>query len=285
MTVQFKKCESCHQLRTDINQFVHDTNTDDWICTLCGGIVRRWIYTERRHSFAHTSPVVENGYVPPPTGQVRKLYKNGINMTNRFFPEEVRENRMIAELKSIGEQLEYSEKIINRGILQIKKFAQLRQIRPIQHTLIAILVVSKRSYNEYVNLKSVASQMNCRDLGKTVISVCSTLGLSQRSSPVSNIPKLVQLLGFNYKYVNHVKKLYLSSRRKNGSIGSDTLLALVLLRFYMANKQKSKVPSKNITLDFIARITHTSKSSLRGYIDCSGGKCTLFNKNIKSNFI
>jgi len=283
--MQFKRCESCRQLRTDINQFVHDARTDDWICTLCGGVVKRWIYSERQHTFAHTAPMIDNGYIPATKGDVKALHKYGNNMINRFFPEEAHEDRLIARLKTLGEQLEYSENIINRGIVKLKRFPKLKKIRPIHHTLTAILVVAKRSYGEYVNLKSVSTQMGYPDLGKTVISVCSTLGLSQRSSPVSHIPRLVQLLGFGYKYAKHVKRHYLSARRKNGSIGSDTLMALVLLRFYLANIRKSKVPAKDINLEYIARITHTSKSSLKGYIDGTGGKCTLFNKKNKLNFI
>ena len=78
--MNFRRCESCRQLRTDINQFVHDTRTDDWICTLCGGVVKRWIYTERQHTFAHTAPMTENGYIPAPKGQVKALHKYGNNM-------------------------------------------------------------------------------------------------------------------------------------------------------------------------------------------------------------
>lgn len=284
MSVQFKRCESCKQLRNDINQFVHDTRSDDWICTLCGAVVKRWIYSERSHTFAHTSEMVPNGYIPPPKETTKALHKYGNNMIDRFFPEEARQDRLIARMKRICEILDYREIVLNRSIVKLKKFPALRKIRPVDHTLAAILVVTKRSLGHYVNLKTVSEQLCFKDIGKAVITVCSTLGLSQRSSPVSFIPRFAQLLGFDYKYVKHIKKHYIASRKRNGSIGSDTLMALVLIRFYMANKHKSKVSPRDIDLNFIAKITHTSKSSLKGYIDGTGGKCTLFNKKTKLNF-
>lgn len=284
MSMEFRKCESCRQLRKDINQFVHDPRSDDWICTLCGAVVKRWIYSERQHTFAHTAPMVPNGYIPAPKDTTKTLHKYGNNMINRFFPQEAREERLIMRLKELGDILDYTENIVSRATVKLKKFPKLKLIRPIEHTLAAILVVSKRSFGHYVNLKHVSAILGFKDLGKSVITVCSTLGLSQRSSPVSYIPRFTQLLGFEYKYVKHVKRHYLHARKKNGSIGSDTLMALVLIRFYIANQSKSKLKSK-VDLNYISRITHTSKSSLKGYIEGTGGKCTLFNKKIKLNFI
>ena len=275
--LKFKRCENCNELRNDGSQYVFDQRNDDVICRLCGTVVKKWNYSDRSLTFKDTA-VAPKIFVPQDS-----LQKRGSQMINRFFPEESNKHKLHQKIEKIAELLEYEKNVVNRAKAQIEKFPRITKIRPSNLALASTLVVAKRSFDDYVNLKQVSRILGCNDLGKTVITVCNIMGLSQRSTPVAHIPKFLFMLGFKYKFVKHLKILYKKSRRFNGSIGSDTLMALVLIRFYCANKGKSSVCPSKISIEYIARLTFTSVSSIRGYIDGSGGKCTLYNKNILKN--
>ena len=268
----FKRCQSCRTLLPNGQQFVHDVRSNDWICTLCGAVVSRYMYGDQEHTYSDTVPVDSS----LSTSATRLEARGHQRLMDRAFPASKRLDTLYAQLGTLATQLDCSDGVLSRAKVMIEKFPDLLKVRPHNHMLMAVLIVAKRSYGHYVNVKHVSTLLNVDDLGKTVITTCTIMGLSQRSTPESHIPYFTALMGFRYRFNRFIKKLYLQARRKNGSIGSDTLLALVLYKFFMANRTKTTV---DCTIEFIAKITHTSLSSLKGYVDGTGGKCTLFNKN------
>lgn len=269
----FKACEYCKK-KLGPAQFVHDIKSDDWICTNCGCVVKKYIYSDRAHTFAHTNS-------PAVTFSVSESTKHNTDnhqLLSRFFKKEDKEQKLRKKFEHFATLLDYPETVVNGAFAMINKFKELKQIRPFEMTVVACLIIAKRSKEEYVNTKLIESNLSMPGLGKRIISVCNTVGLSQRSDPLHYVPNYVQRLGFKYKYNKHVIRFYKRARKDNGSIGSDTLMALVLYRFFKANSKKSVFRNQlddNI-IEHIAEITHTSQSSLIGYIEGTGGKCTLF---------
>lgn len=276
----FRKCESCKQYVAP-HQFVHDPHTDDWICTLCGGVVKKWMYSNDNSHFDNAPPLAL-----PQSGAQKKTAEQGERLLERFFPAEKRKKKMHAKLKHFGELLDVSESVLNRAGAQLTKFPKiLETIRPIDHAIVASIVIAKRSNSEYVNIKTICELLGWPDIGKVVIDVCNIMGLSQRSDPLHNINRLVYGLGLPYNTRKKIIKLYNYAQRSNGSIGSDTLMTLVLIRFFHANRKKSKLPPKMCKLGYFASLTNTSESSLRGYIDGTGGKCDLFHDKNRKKFL
>jgi len=264
--MKFRKCENCCQLKP--GQFVNDGRTEDWICTLCGVVVRKWIYSERQNTFMDSAPTAKAG-----VGGYNLIQR----MTNKMCVEENRELLRNRTISRFAFELDFNERVANRAQAQVNNFEELRTRRPMKETMLASLIVAKRSLKEYVNVKAIGKRTMMRDLGQHVIAVCKIIGLSQRSDPLLYVHSFVSFFTFPYSYHTHISSRYSAALLLNGSMGTDTLMALVLYRFYEANKRKCLV-ARNITLDDIAAITFTSPASLQGYVNGTGGKCTLFTK-------
>jgi hypothetical protein len=268
--MNFRPCVNCKQ-----KSFVNDTSSGDWICTKCGAVVARWMYGELERTFVESTPVPK---VPQRGANTALALRQIRTMTDKFFPNERASARQLRILEDAAYTLGYNQRTVNRAQAQLHKFPCLLEIKPVEKTMAAVLIVSKRSLGFFVNVKSASNDMGYNDLGQFVIRVCNTIGLSQRSDPVSSIPYLTELLGFKYKYSVCIRRAFEKYSKENGSVGPLTLLALILFRFWNANRSKSKFKTNSVDLQYIADITHTSLTSLSGYVDGQHADCTLFPK-------
>lgn len=275
-----------------VHYFVYDERTADLICTNCGvvqgNVNAQFLYgtTSSYHAPVHTVRSAGTD-VHPHERAVRKREMDKQaeiwrRMTQRFCKDEMTVDRRERRIDEYAEILQWSEAGLDghasRVTTKAKHFyikcAELRRRRPIKPTIVATLVVAKREIGHYVNVDKVAEQVDVDDLGAHVIAVCKILKLSHRSRIDKCIPQFVTGLGFPFKYAKHVNKLYERYSRENGSMASNTIMALILHRFYFANQKRSKTGNVKVTLEYIAQMTGTSVTTLNAYI--GNGSCTIY---------
>lgn len=271
---------------------MYDEKYADLICTNCGAVQSninsQMMYgtTSSFHNPVHT--VRHSGADSHPNE--RAAHKSEMDkqaeiyrrMTQRFSKDEVHQDRREKRLDEFAEILQWSERGLDghgsRVTIKAKHFfirnATLRRRRPVRCTAAAVLVVAKRECGDYVNVDDVSERLAMQDLGSHVIAVCKILGLSHRSRIEQNIPGFVTRLGFPYRYTKYVSKLFERYSRENGSMASNTIMALILNRFYETNKAKSKAPEGYVDLDYISTITGTSITTLNAYM--SNGACSIY---------
>lgn len=236
------------------------------------------------HTVCHSSPDSHPNERAARKDEMDKQAEIYRRMTQRFCKEEVHQDRREKRLDELAEILQWSERGLDghgsRVTIKAKHFfiksAALRSRRPVRHTAAAVLVVAKRECGDYVNIENVSNRLAIRDLGAHVIAVCKILGLSHRSRIEQTIPGFVTQLGFPYKYTKYISKLFEKYSRENGSMASNTIMALILNRFYETNKSKSKAPEGYVSLEYIATITGTSVTTLNAYM--TNGSCSIYPK-------
>jgi hypothetical protein len=255
---------------------VHDERRDDWICTNCGAVVRQWYYSNCHRTFSETEapPTAKQSYT---IRSVLNLQSIQVKANAIACKEDVKKDRFIAFLYRVATIMELGNRTAETAEGVYRRTPELQQRRPVVATVVALLVVTERSFGRYVNMREVSAITNTSKMGGHVIAVCKILGVSQRSDPANSINKYISIMRFPFKYGAHLLRLYKKTCVDNGSLGTDTVMALVIYRFFKSNREKSD-KTRPLTLEDIARMTDTSVPSLRGYIDGTGGKCTIFRK-------
>lgn len=262
------KCELCKQ--NYAGQYFYDHQHAELVCTNCGCCQRGYISEDRQHTFKETNPIYTV------RGVIDKKAKIYFDMTNRYCKEENDERRREKFIKKYSEVLDLSQKVVDKCLYFYSKSKSLCTRKPRRQTIAATLIVAGRESGVFMDTKSTSDLLNIGDLGSHVLDVCRILCISHKSNMELQIPEFTSIMGFPYKYSTHIEKLFKRYRKENGSMATNTILALILWRFYNANKKKSKSP-KPITMKHISDMTGTSVATIKNYI--SNGKCTIFKKN------
>jgi transcription initiation factor TFIIIB Brf1 subunit/transcription initiation factor TFIIB len=261
-----RKCQLCHRAE---NQFVYDSRTADWICTICGCVVRGYFFDQQYDANyeEYQTAAVDKDYF---SRQDKKRQKTTMErIMDRANPEDVKERRFHAMLEDICVKLEYSARVKGRAEAMFNRFKELKKQRKMYNVIAAVLIVAKRSLGEYVNLNKVQNQLTVK-LNSTIKDVLNITGISQSSLTVKAIPYYIFSLGLPFKEEKRLRKLFEKASRSNSSMGSDTLLALCIFRLLKHLKNNKH------DLQEIANLTNTSYNSLQSYIS-GKNKCTLFN--------
>lgn len=279
-----KLCQLCRKKGPE--WFVYDEQTADLICTNCGCVQQKFfaqsIYgnIQSYHNPVHTVVSVPIDSHPQAkyteTVKLKKQAELDRRMLERWDPEGTAEFKLTRAIEEYGEYLDYNQKIMTRCEHFFIKSKVLQKRRPRSLTVIATLIVAKRQCGDYVNITEISNFVGVGDLGAHVIAVCKILRISHRSRIDKMIPGFVSALGFPYKYNKVLQRLYNKFNRENGAMASNTIMALVLYRFYMTNKTKAKPKVKKVDIEFIAEITGSSVTTLSSYLH--NGKCTVFPK-------
>jgi transcription initiation factor TFIIIB Brf1 subunit/transcription initiation factor TFIIB len=287
-----KPCINCRVRGS--RHFVYDERHAELICTNCGAVQSNinshMLYgtTSSFHNPVHT--VRHSGADAHPNeraarkGEMDRQAEIYRRMTQRFCKDDVSQDRREKRIDEFAEILRWSEcgldghgsRVTVKAKHYFIKTPALRGRRPVRYTTAAVLVVAKRECGDYVNVDEVSHRLALKDLGSHVIAVCKILGLSHRSRIEQNIPGFVTRLGFPYKYTKYVSKLFERYSRENGSMASNTIMALILNRFYETNQAKSKAPEGYVDLKYISDITGTSITTLNAYM--SNGACSIYPK-------
>ena len=249
---------------------VLDYTHGDYICRICGVINDKKLFIEniqhQAHSFSHTSSnnqlngnfVSMNVHNIASSEYVRaiasgQLYKGESSST--FLAK--LENRT-KTLVCFAELLDVNESILNFATVSLKNNKSLLIRKPTKETLYALLIASAREKGHFINTQYVADTFLLKSLGKHVIAIAKILKLSQKSDPILEVHRYVQLLGFPYIYGKHIKQLYEKAQR-HSKMSCETLLGAILYQVWLNNKQDSS--KKDVTPDYVAQIVNLKDSS------------------------
>lgn len=259
---------SCEVCKVSENQFIYDAQTADWICTLCGCVVRKWFFDENFNANyeEYKDAVHEKDYFKRQANKKQNTTMS--RMMDRANPEDVKDRKFHAMLSDIGDQLNFNERDRGRTETLFIKFPELKSQRKQYNVIAAVLVVAKKSYGEYVNINKIQSALNCK-LNQTMKEVMEIIGVSQSSLTLKAIPYYISTLALPFKEEKRLRNLFNKATRVNSAMGSDTLMALCI------HKLLIHLQIKSFDLKFIANITNTSQNSLQSYVS-GKNSCTLF---------
>lgn len=249
------KCEFCRN--RDVRYFVHEQQTDSCICTLCG-CVQRGNYTTDNSTFDNAEPIA------------RVHTKGELNTADRFhqlmvraFPKEERARKREVKIKSICSSLDLPAVIRERAVKMFTEFTvELCKIRPIEHTLVACVVVATRSNSRvFLPMSSVYQQFheieNISDLCKRV---CKVVGINQRSIIINSVPYVVSMLQLPFKCEKIVRDNYDKLGRLAPSMCGETKLAVAVCKTL-------KDQNKEIDIEIVAALTDSTKASIKGFMN------------------
>ena len=254
-------CELC---KVADNQFVHDTRAGCWVCTLCGCVVRKWLYADdSKHNYSDTHTATQAVSTVHSVGRDRME-----RLLDKVHPGEARERRLHAIIDEVARILDVNERVRGRAAAIFARFPALKKQRHLPRIVAAAIIVAKRSLGEYVNMKEASREMECK-LSVAVRKVLKETNISQGSLTMRAIPFFISQLGLPVAEERVLKDIFMRASRANGSIGSDTLMALCLFKF------ARKHHLHHVSIATVAELTNTSATSLTSYIR-GKSHCTLF---------
>jgi transcription initiation factor TFIIIB Brf1 subunit/transcription initiation factor TFIIB len=249
------KCEFCRN--KDVSYFVHDQQTDSCICTICG-CVQRGVYTMDNSNFDKSEPVA-------------KVHSSGekisANMFSqlmvRAFPKEERARKREIKITSICCSLDLPSVVKERAIKMFNEFTEeLSKIRPIEHTLVACVVVSARSNQRlFLPMSSVYRQFheieNISDLSKRV---CKVVGINQRVIIINSVPYVTSMLKLPFRCEKIIRDNYDTIGSLVPSMCGETKLAVAVCKTL-------KDHGKEIDIAYIAVLTDSTEASIKGFMN------------------
>ena len=277
--------------------FVYNEIQAELCCIQCGAIQTNVNYqflygdtmafTNPVHSVRHCGVDSTSHDRAAKKGELDRQGEIFRRMNQRFCKDELSTDRREKKVDEFAEILSWSDRGLNghesRVTIKAKHFfitnELLRRRRPTRQTIAATLIISKRECGDFVDVDSVAKLLAMDDLGSHVLSVCKILKLSHRSRIEQNIPGFVTRLGFPYRYTKYISKLFNRYSKENGSLASNTIMALILKRFYDTNKAKSKFNEDIVDLEYISNMTGSSVTTIKAYM--TNGCSTIYKKQPK----
>jgi transcription initiation factor TFIIIB Brf1 subunit/transcription initiation factor TFIIB len=231
MSLKFKRCEGCRQKIGDGSNFIHDRMTASIICTLCGVVQRNNGFHE---TIKDNRYFEEQGVAQGFTRTSQRMY----HMTNVCCQKELKKDRVQRQLIKMSDQLDVIERVRDRAWLLFLRNECFFNIRPLTNVIGSALIIASHTLQIHLSLDTVQSLFRLKNLSSTHKDLCKKLRLNLRTTPELLIPLWVSKLGGKYSDNEHVKRLYKQLSRKYRSIGSETLLAGSLLKFYKTKTEQ-----------------------------------------------
>jgi len=247
-----------------MNAFVVDTTRNDVICVRCGA-VQDHIRAENVVSMRHSCST---------TGEISNACEF-VTTCTRPNKTTGKVDVVVSKLiKQYGEMMDSTENEMVHTSTLITKHPRVRQMKPIAATVVATMVLLKRENNTMAefNIRKI-EKMTGLKLGDRLVRIANEYNRDTIKDPVLMIPMVVSRLGLPQRYNKFLKSIYFRKldqfqkqeddvRRPNRS----TIFAVVVYRFFEANKEKSSFRDK-INIDFIAEITHTTTANIRRFLN------------------
>lgn len=250
-----KRCELCKN--KDLRYFVHDMRTDDFICTMCGCCQRNWFMSSENTNYNDPESNPKRAQ-----SSALKTQMNGFHrLMVRAFPEEERTRKRNNRIKEVCELLDLSPVVLNRATSIYTEFKEeLCAIRPIDHMLVACVVVAARSdkrvFLPMTKVNGYFDQIsNISDLTKRV---CKVVGINQRTMILNSVPYVTSTLGMPFKCEKQLTENYKKMCKLAPSMCGETKMALAACRTLKDN-------AMDVDLEFIAYLNDTSVVSIKGF--------------------
>lgn len=250
-----KRCEVCNN--KDMRYFVHDMRTDDHICMLCGCCHRNWLDGVENINFEDP----ESNPKRPQTSAIKNQTNSFHRLMVRAFPNEERNRKRTKIIKDICDMLDLTSVVFNRATALYTEYSEeLCAIRPIDHMLVACVVVASRSENKvFLPMTKVTSYFdkikNISDLTKRV---CKIVGINQRTIILNSIPYIISMLCLPFKCQKELEENYNKMCNLAPSICGETKMALATCKTLRDNY-------KEIDFEYVAFLNNTSVVSIKSF--------------------
>lgn len=248
------KCEVCKN--KDARFFVHEHRTDTCICTLCG-CVQRSVFTTGNSTFDSTVPQTR-----AVTSSDKRVTNNFNSLMVRAFPQEERKKKRERRIIDICKDLELPTPVSNHAIKMYNEFnEELCRIRPIDHMLIACVVVAARSTSRlFLPMSRFEREFSeIPNISELTKRICKIVGINQRAVILNFVPYVVSMLQLPFKYEEILKENYNKISRLAPSMCGETKLAV-------ATCKTLKDKNEKIDIAYIAFLTESSEASIRNFM-------------------
>lgn len=254
------KCQTC---RVKDNQFVHDLQTDSWICTICGTVATHyWNPDKRNVNFQEQQPDVIDSF------QDKKTKNAYYQLMVRAFPKEERDRKRKKMINNICTKVDAPSTVKCKAtILYDNNKEELSKIKPIKKMLIACVVVASRaSTGVFVPMSSFKNMFleEASDINVYTKKVCEVIGMNQRTFSLAGVPYVTSYLRFGVKYEKKLIENYEKVGLIAPSTASETRLAIAACKLLKDN-------NRDIDYEYVAYLTDTTETAIK----------TFFDKNIK----
>jgi len=181
----------------------------------------------------------------------------------RAFPKQERERKRSKRIKDICSELDLPSVVHERATKMFNEFnVDLCKIRPIDHTLIACVIVAAKSTTRlFFPMSYVESKFhdvtNMSDLTKRI---CKIVGINQRTIALNSIPYVVSMLKLPFKYENVVRENYIKIGRLVPSMCSETKLAVSICKTLKDN-------NREIDISSVAHLTDSTEASIKSFMN------------------
>ena len=236
--------------------FVHDRRTDDHICTICGCCQRNWFVSENTN---YEDP--ESNPKRPQTSAMKNQMNSYHRLMVRAFPEEERTRKRTKRLKEVCELLDLTTVVFNRATTLYTEFREeLCSIRPIDHMLIACVVVAARSENRmFLPMSKVTNYFNeVENISDLTKRICKIVGINQRTIVMNSIPYVTSMLCLPFKCQKQLKVNYDKMCKLAPSMCGETKMALAACKTLKDN-------NKEIDFEYVAFLNDTSVVSIKSF--------------------
>jgi transcription initiation factor TFIIIB Brf1 subunit/transcription initiation factor TFIIB len=224
------------------------SQTDDWICTVCGAVVRKWMLSELHASFQNSeAPPVHTAKAHNP------IHKHMINQKKDFV------TRYMPDILRYSEILEVESRVCDKVIILLKR-NELKG-RPVHATIVAAFIIVMRHLRFRVDMKKIILLTGFKKLPKRVQQLSKHLGISFRRDVIDNLSYYISYLMIPHKYFKTIKKYINKLKEILCHVGPDTLIAIAI--FIFVRKEKLE----RIYLKDIAEATSVCIHALNQHIN------------------
>ena len=243
----FKRCENCRKLVNKGTNFVFDGTS--FICTLCGVV-------QRNNGFEYSIEKNTTYNEQPQSIAFDKQSERMYHMTNLTCQQELKENRIKRALYEMSDQLDTNERTRNRAWLLFLRNKSFFTIRPMKNTIASTIIVACYSLKIPLSINKVSTLFGLKNLSATVKIVCKKLKINMRVDAKILIPSWVSRVGGKYSDNKLVNRVYRALCKKHPSVGTETVLAAAIYKFYKGEKE----------IEEICKSTGVSLTSLKSII-------------------
>lgn len=246
-----KKCENCRMK----SYYVKDPKTDEWICTTCGTVVRKWwIPSERNVSYAE-QPVMVSG--SSDTKNAKNKYHQ---LMVKAFPKEDRINKRKDLIKKMCYKIDASTSITNRALMIYEKhIEELSCLNPIKKMLLAcVIVATKTTPNQFIPSVKIKRFYDCSDINRYIKEICRIIGINIKTLALKSVPYIISHLMLPYKCGNDLIKNYEKASLIAPAVSSETRMGVATCKLLKDRNMK-------IDYEYVANLTDTTETSIKSF--------------------
>lgn len=265
------------------NPFVYDNVHAHYTCTNCG-IVPTNVIPEESMGYSFQNQGSGPGFKPRETREdmtsndasvgdgnrttkglqrkQNKLKNTEKNVKQQFFKEENKKDKFCQRLDHFGLLIECNERIITKCQRIIERFPKILDIRGMDNTAIALLIIATQRSKLPMSVKMAQQLTIKKNISKRVKQLCKILGVRIATVGISNMNKVCSSLGIKFKDKKRIEATFRRLKQKHQNVGEATLLGLSI--YWIVHHKKD---DPRAFLGEVSELTGTTKNTLNGYLN------------------